>query len=186
MTIRKKNIVLVSLVAVTAIFGLIIVMGIQISEAQMSGGLTDPRIGPQSPKSFGNLRGPSPVCGDQLCNAPVTEINVEDSDVTIDESDPDYTPTLTLNGATMIRPSSARTAQVVTVMYSVTCGTMNLQNIMVEVASDLDQEDFLVGSCTALNTSQNVSRIRAIDPDSIHIELTGYQLAPPTGDPRRG
>jgi len=187
MTIRKKNIILTSLVAVTAIFGFIIVMGIQISEAQVGGNpLTDPRIGPQSPKSFGNLRGPSLVCGDQLCNAPVTEINIEDSDITINESDPDYTPTLTLNGANMIRPSSARTAQVVTVLYSVTCGTINLQNIMVEVSSDLDQEDFIVGSCVALRTSENVARIRAIDPDSIHIELTGFQLAPPTGDPRRG
>ena len=86
----------------------------------------------------------------------------------------------------MRRASSAATGQVVTVLYSVTCGTMNLQNIMVEIHTDMEQEDFFVGSCTALNTSQNVGRVRAMDPDSIHIELSSYQIAPPTGDPRRG
>ena len=79
MDYRTKNIALVSVIAVTAVFGFIIVMGIQISEAQMtSGGSTEKRIGPQSPKSFGNLRAPSPVCGDRLCDAPVTEIDIEE------------------------------------------------------------------------------------------------------------
>ena len=187
MTNTKKNIALVSAVVASVAFGLIIGMSIQISEAQMSGGITEKRVGPMAPKSFGSIhQGPSPVCGDQLCNEPVTDIGVEDSDVTVTDSDPAYSPTLELNGVNIHRPSSARTAQPVTVMYSVTCGEMNLQNIIIEAASDLESESYSVGSCVALKTSQNVARIMAIDPDSIHIEISGYQLAPPTGDPRRG
>ena len=185
MTLRKTNIALASVVVVSVAFGLIFGMSIQISEAQTGGNpLTDRVIGAQSPKQFG-VATANIVCGDRLCNEPVTEINIEDSDITIGET-PEYSPTLTLNSANMIRPSSAATGQVVTVLYSVTCGEINLQNITVEVSSDMDQEDFTIGSCTSLNTSENVARIRAIDPDSIHIELTGYQISPPTGDPRRG
>ena len=182
MTTNKKTIAVLAILPM--LFGFMLGISVQASEAQMSGGLTEKRIGPQSPKSFGAATA-NIVCGDQLCNEPVTEINIEDSDVTIAE-DSDYTPTLTLNDANMRRPSSAATAQVVTVQYSVTCGEIDLQNITIEVSSDMEQEDYMVGSCTSLKTSENVARIRAADPDSIHIELTGYQLAPPTGDPRRG
>ncbi len=185
MDLRNKKTVLTSLVICTAVFGFLIVMGFQISEAQMGGNpLTDRIIGPRSPGQFGAATA-NVVCGDRLCNEPVPQINIEDSDVTIGE-EPDYTPTLTLNSATMRRASSAATGQIVTVLYSVTCGAINLQNITVEVSSDMDSEDFTIGSCTSLNTSENVARIRAMDPDSIFIELTGYQIAPPTGDPRRG
>ncbi len=187
MSYRKKYITLASVVVVSVAFGLIMGMSIQISEAQTSGGLTEKRIGPMSPKSFGSIyQGPSPVCGDRLCSAPVTELDVEDRDVTVLDSDPEFTPTLELNGVNVYRPSSARTAQTMTVMYSVTCGEMNLQNIVIDVSSDMEQADYRLGSCVALKSSQNVARLMAMDPDSIHIELTGYELAPPTGDPRRG
>ncbi len=186
MDLRNKKTILTSLVIGTAVFGFLIVMGFQISEAQMGGNpLTDRVIGARSPGQFGTATA-NVVCGDQLCNAPVTEIDIEDEDVTISTTDPDYTPSITLVNANMRRASSAATGQIVNIQYAVTCGTMNLQNIMVEMRSDTEQEDFFVGSCTALNTSQNVGRIRAMDPDSIHIELSSYQLAPSTGDPRRG
>ena len=186
MDFRNKKTILASVVVGTAIFGFLFVMGLQISEAQMGGNpLTERRIGPQSPGQFGAATA-GIVCGDRLCNEPTTEIDVEDEDVRIVDSSPDYTPTLTLNDVNMRRVSSAATGQVVNVLYSVTCGTMDLQNISVELRSDMEQEDLMVGSCNALNTSQNVGRIRAMDPDSIHIELTSYQIAPPTGDPRRG
>ena len=186
MDFKNKKTVLASLVIGTSLFGFLFVIGLQISEAQMGGNpLTDPRIGPQSPRQFGAATA-GIVCGDRLCNEPTTEIDVEDEDVTITDSSPDYTPTITLNDVNMRRVSSAATGQVVNVHYSVTCGTMDLQHIMVEIRSDMEQEDFMVGSCTALNTSQNVGRVRAMDPDSIHIELSSYQIAPPTGDPRRG
>ena len=183
MDFRNKT-VLTSLVIGTTVLGFLIVMGFQISEAQIGGGITEKRVGPSTPRSFGQSTS-ALVCGDRLCDAPVTEINIEDSDITIEE-DSEYTPTLSLNSATLRRASSAAVAQPVTVQFSVTCGTIDLQNITVEVSSDIDQEDFTVKSCTALNTSQNVVRIRAMDPDSVHLGLTGYTIAPPTGDPRRG
>ena len=84
----KNKKVLTSLVVGTAVFGFLIVMGFQISEAQMGGNpLTDRVIGARSPGQFGSATA-NVVCGDQLCTAPVTEINVEDEDVNIRESEP--------------------------------------------------------------------------------------------------
>jgi len=50
----------------------------------------------------------------------------------------------------------------------------------------VEQEDYLVSSLTSFKTSKNVARIKALDADSITIEVTGYSVAPPTGDERSG
>ncbi len=71
-----------------------------------------------------------------------------------------------------------------TVHYRVSSGSIDLENIEIEVKSDVEREDYSVSSLTAFKTSNNVARIKALDADSITIEVTGYSLVFPTGDPR--
>lgn len=111
----------------------------------------------------------------------------ENNRVEIIDSESEETPTLTLDRITKLRASTNKMDPIThTVHYSVTAGTINLENIQVEVTSDVEQEDYLVNSLTSFKTSKNVARIKALDADSITIEITGWSVAPPTGDPRRG
>ena len=153
---KTKYIGLVAIVP--AVFGLMIGMGIDFSEAQVG-------------FSFGG---------------PVIDIE-EEHQVSAGGEYPGEMPTLTLNSINKFRPSTqAQGAITHTVAYTVTAGDTDLQNITIEVASDVEEEDYQVGSLTALKSAKNVARIKALDADSIVIEITGYTVAPPTGDPRRG
>lgn len=115
-------------------------------------------------------------------------IDIEENNrVEIIDSESEETPTLTLDKITKLRASTNKMDPIThTVHYSVTAGIINLENIEVEVTSDVEQEDYLVNSLTSFKTSKNVARIKALDADSITIEVTGWSVAPPTGDPRRG
>jgi len=124
----------------------------------------------------------------QMGEAGNSVIDVEEMDlVEIIETEDPETPTLKLDKITKLRASTNKMDPIThTVHYSVTSGIINLENIEVEVTSDVEQEDYLVSSLTSFKTSKNVARIKALDADSITIEVTGYSVAPPTGDERRG
>ena len=186
MDLRNKKTVLTSLVIGTAVFGFLIVMGFQISEAQMGGNpLTDRVIGAQSPKQFGAATA-NIVCGDRLCNAATPAFDVEEThEITfIDEHDED-TPTAKLISIQKKRESTNKQDAIVHIItFSVTAGKTNLENIGIHVTSDVDSSDFNIKSLQSFKSSVNVIRIMALDADSIDGGITGYSLAPPTYDER--
>ena len=117
---------------------------------------------------------------------PVLDIEETNLVEVVDFEDPEA-PTLQLDKITKLKISTNKMDPIThTVHYSVTAGPTDLQNIELEVRSDVEREDYWVSSLTAFKTSKNVARIKALDADSISIEVTGYSVAPPTGDPRRG
>ena len=109
----------------------------------------------------------------------------ENNRVEIVDSVSEEAPTLTLDKITKLRASTNKMDPIThTVHYTVASGTINLENIQVEVTSDVEQEDYSLSSLTSFKSSKNVARIKALDVDSITIEITGYSLVFPTGDPR--
>ena len=166
--------------------GVIIGYGINISEAQVGGNpLTDRVIGAQSPKSFG-YQTSNIVCGDRLCDDATPAFDVEEShDITyIDEHD-ENTPTAKLISISKFRESTNKQDAITYIItYSVTAGKTDLANIGIHVSTDTESSDFNISSLTALKTSKNVIRVKALDPDSIDGGITGYTLAPPTFDER--
>ena len=173
-------------VAVLPLFvGIMIGMSFEAIDAQMSGGITDKRIGAKTPKNFGAMTA-GIVCGDRLCGEATPSMDVEEHhEITyIDEHDAE-TPTAKLIDIRKYKPSSNK-ADAVTYMitYSVTAGTERLENIQVHVSSDVEEETYNIGSLNALKSSVNVVRIKALDPDSLDGGIVSYSVAPPTYDPR--
>ncbi len=115
-------------------------------------------------------------------------LDIEENNlVEIVDSESEESPTLTLDRITKLRASTNKMDPIThTVHYTVASGTINLENIEVEVTSDVEQEDYSLSSLTSFKSSKNVARIKALDADSITIEITGYSLVFPTGDPRGG
>ena len=173
-------------VAVLPLFvGIMIGMSFEAIDAQMSGGITDKRIGAKTPKNFGAMTS-GIVCGDQLCNEATPSIDVEEEhEITyLDEHDAE-TPTAKLIDIRKYKPSSNKADSVTYIItYSITAGTERLENIQVHVSSDVEQETYNIGSLNALSSSVNVIRIKALDPDSLDGGIVSYSVAPPTYDPR--
>jgi len=173
-------------VAVLPLFvGIMIGMSFEAIDAQMSGGITDKRIGAKTPKNFGAMTS-GIVCGDQLCNEATPSIDVEEEhEITyLDEHDAE-TPTAKLIDIRKYKPSSNKADSVTYIItYSITAGTERLENIQVHVSSDVEQETYNIGSLNALKSSVNVIRIKALDPDSLDGGIVSYSVAPPTYDPR--
>jgi hypothetical protein len=166
--------------------GVIIGYGINISEAQVGGNpLTDRVIGAKSPKSFG-YQTSDVVCGDRLCGAATPAFDVEeDHTVTMISEHDENTPTAKLISISKLRESTNKQDAITYIItFSVTAGKTNLANIGVHVSSDTESSDFNISSLTALKSSKNVIRIKALDADSLDGGITGYTLAPPTSDAR--
>ena len=170
------------------LFGFVLGISVQASEAQIGGGMTDKRIGADlSPKSFGSATA-NIVCGDRLCeqSTPAFDVEEEHEITLIDEFD-EETPTAKLIDIRKMNASTNKQDAVVYIItYSVTAGVTDLENIQVHVSSDMQADTYNIGSLTALKTSKNVLRIMALDADSIDGGIVSYKVAPPTGDPRRG
>ncbi len=173
-------------VAILPLFvGIMIGMSFEAIDAQMSGGLTDKRIGAKTPKNFGAMTS-GIVCGDQLCNETTPSFDVEEEhEITyIDEHDGE-TPTAKLIDIRKYKPSTNKADAVTYIItYSITAGTERLENIQVHISSDIEEETYNIGSLNSLKSSVNVVRIKALDPDSLDGGIVSYSVAPPTYDPR--
>jgi len=181
----NSRIVQFSLLSVTLIAGVIIGMTFTVTEAQVGGNpLTEQRIGPQSPKSFGSIhQGPSPVCGDRLCNASTPEMDVEEHHaiVFIDDEDPS-TPTTELIQISQVRNSQSKAGGITYIItFRVTAGVDNLRDIQIHASSDVMSTDLSITQLNALQSTVNVLRIRALDADSIDGGIVGYSISAPTG-----
>ncbi len=181
----NSRIVQFSLLSVTLIAGVIIGMTFAVSEAQVGGNpLTDPRIGPQSPKSFGNLhQGPSPVCGDRLCGAATPDMDIEEHHAVVFIDDEDAsTPTTELIQISQVRNSQSKAGGITYIItFRVTAGVDNLRDIQIHAASDVESVDVAITQLNALQSTVNVLRIKALDPDSIDGGIVGYSISAPTG-----
>ena len=179
LTSSKKAVLAVATISV--LFGVMVGLSVQFSDAQ---GLTEKRTGPMSPQSFG-ARTAGIVCGDRLCSEPETNFDneMEASDIQILESEDDTTPHAELIDIKSFRPSTNK-ADAITyrITFTVTAGTSNLADIRVEASSDIDSVSMNIGALSALSTSTNVIRIKALDPDSIDGGITSYRLTAPTGE----
>ncbi len=185
----KPKVRMMVLLAMLPLFvGMVIGYTVNSSEAQMLKP-THPDIKQYqlSPKSFGSAN--SQVCGDRLCSesmdiTPAFDIEEEDRVQLIDQHD-ENTPTAKLISIQKLRESTNKQDAITYIItFSVTAGKTDLANIGVHVSSDTESSDFNISSLTALKTSKNVIRIKALDADSLDGGITGYTLAPPTFDER--
>ncbi len=173
-------------VAVLPLFvGLMIGMSVEAIDAQMSGGLTEKRIGAKTPKNYGAMTS-GIVCGDQLCGDATPSMDIEEHHEIqyLDEHDPE-TPTTKLIDIRKYKPSSNKADAITYIItYSITAGTENLENIQVHVRTDVQEDTYTIGSLNALSSSVNVVRVKALDPDSIDGGIVSYSVAPPTYNPQ--
>jgi len=181
----NSKVVQFSLLSVTLVVGVFIGMNVVVSEAQVGGNpLTDPRIGPQSPKSFGNLhQGPSPVCGDRLCSVATPDMDIEEHHAVVFIDDEDAsTPTTELIQISQVRNSQSKAGGITYIItFRVTAGVDNLRDIQIHAASDVESVDVAITQLNALQSTVNVLRIKALDPDSIDGGIVGYSISAPTG-----
>ncbi len=181
----NSKVVQFALLSVTLVVGVFIGMNVIVSEAQVGGNpLTEKRIGPSSPKSFGSIhQGPSPVCGDRLCNAATPFMDIEESHavVFVDEEDAS-TPTTSLIQISKVRNSQSKAGGITYIItFKVTAGVDNLRDIQIHASSDVESVDVGITQLNALQSSVNVLRIRALDADSIDGGIVGYTITEPTG-----
>ncbi len=141
MTYNKK--IMATLAILPLFFGIMIGVSIQASDAQMSGGITDPRLGAQTPKSYGSATA-GIVCGDRLCSEASPAFDVEENhEVTLIEEHDETTPTAKLIDIRKYKPSTNKGDAITYIItYSVTAGTERLENIQVHVSSDITAETY--------------------------------------------
>jgi len=175
----KKNVA--AIVAVSLVFGIMIGLGIQTTEAQ----LTDPRLGAHTPKSFGSATS-GIICGDRLCSEPQQIMDIEETHIIgeIDRNDPAAPHTELIQIASYKASTNKQDAITYKITYRLTGGQHDLKDIQIRAVTDMGVWDFEISSLNALSSSVNVARVKALDPDSITGEIVGYTVTggtDPTG-----
>ncbi len=160
-----------ALFAILPLFvGIMIGVSIQTSQAQ----LDEQRLGASlSPKSYGSATA-GIVCGDRLCNevTPAAPMPIVMS--VIEDSMPDYMPSL---GFKSLSKFLGDTSNTYTVEFTVTAAERNLKSIKIICKTDVETIETEVSNLSALETTTNVLRIRAMDPASITGEIISFQIA---------
>ncbi len=159
-----------ALLAILPIFAAIIVASnISTSDAAIAQGKPGALSGPGS---FGSATA-GIVCGDRLCNeatptAPMPPVmNVQEGSM------PDFMPSLGFVSVSKFSGSSPNTYAVV---FTVTAGQENLENIKIFCETDVDTLETEVLSLTALTTATNMVRIQAMDPASITGKIISFGI----------
>jgi len=159
------------LLAILPLFvGIMLGLSIQISAAQ----LDEPRPGTsRDPKSFGAATA-GIVCGDRLCSEATPVAPMPIRLVVQEESMPDFMPSLGFKSLSMFDGDSSNTY---TVEFTVTAAEKALKNIKVVCKTDVETIETEISNLSALETTTNVLRIRAMDPTSITGEILSFQIA---------
>ena len=63
------------------------------------------------------------------------------------------------------------------VMFTVTAGDQDLENTIIEVKSDVFVHEIVINSLKAFESTEGLSRVRALDPTTITGEIVAFQLA---------
>jgi len=187
----KKNVA--AIVAVSIVFGIMMGLGIQTTEAIKSKG---------NPLNEINSK---KVCGDRLCSGlptaiQTTKAQLNDRTMGGDSSEPQMLfdieetdnigeidrndPTAPSSEALSIEKYKTSTYQqdsiTYKIVYSITAGEENLVDIQIRAVTDMGVWNFDIPALSPGETSTNVVRIKALDPDSITGEIIGYTIR---GDP---
>ena len=139
---------------------------------------THPDVTKLSPSSFG-AKTADRVCGDKLCSE-VREslIDIEEEDIIEQVSkELEHMPDLDLIKIIKYRDNSAINPVSHTIIYKVTGGTERLTDIAIEVTSDIDEVEYNITSLLEHKSTVNVVRVKALDADSINIQVVGYTIA---------
>ncbi len=158
-----------ALLAILPIFaGIMIGMSIQISQAQ----LDEPRPGARTPSSFGSATA-GIVCGDRLCSDSTPAAPMPPTVRVIEDTMPEYMPTL---GFVSMNKFSGDSPHTYAVVFTVTAGKLNLENIKILCKTDVDTLETSVTSLSAFTTTKNMIRIQAMDPASITGGIISFQI----------
>jgi len=152
----KKNVAVI--VAVSLVFGIMIGLGIQTTDAQLAG----PQFGDRDVRPATTY------------NQQVMDIEEDDTIGEIDRNDP-AAPHLQYAKIERYR-TSTNMQDVITykITYGITAGNQDLKDIQIRVTTDSGVWNYEISSLDAFATNKNVARIKALDPDSITGEFIGY------------
>jgi len=128
--------------------------------------------GAVAPKSYGSAT-EGIVCGDRLCSESTPAAPMPPVMRVQEESMPEFMPTLRFVNVYNFSGDSPNTYAVV---FTVTSGKANLENIKILCKTDVDILETEVSSLTALTTTKNMVRIKAMDPTSIRGEIISFQI----------
>ena len=162
-----------ALLAILPLFvGIIIGISIQSSQAQ----LDEPRLGAAlAPQSYGAAT-EGIVCGDRLCSDSTPVAPMPIAIRVIEDSMPEYMPTLGFKSLSKFEGDSSNTYAV---EFTVTAAQKNLRNVKIICSTDVETIETEITSLNALQTTTNLLRIRAMDPASITGEIISFQIAAP-------
>jgi len=166
--IKTKYLVLLAIIPLFV--GIMLGVSIQISAAQ----LDEPRPGAsREQKSYGAATA-GIVCGDRLCSEATPVAPMPIRLVVQEESMPDFMPSLGFKSLSILDGDSSNTY---TVEFTVTAAEKALKNIKVVCKTDVETIETEISNLSALETTTNVLRIRAMDPASITGEILSFQIA---------
>lgn len=92
----------------------------------------------------------------------------------LDEDMPGFMPTLDFKDMYTFQRDDRNTYSI---LFGVTAGDTDLENIIIECKSDVDSIQTTVTSLSALTSTENLVRIKAMDPASITGEIISFQIA---------
>ena len=158
-----------ALLAILPIFAAMIVANnIGTSDAAVATGSP----GLVTPKSYGSAT-EGIVCGDRLCSDSTPAAPMPPVVRVQEESMPDFMPSL---GFVSMGKFSGDSPNTYAVVFTVTAGKANLENIKIVCYTDVETLETSVSSLTALTTAKNMIRIQAMDPSSIRGEIISFQI----------
>jgi len=147
----KKNVAVI--VVVPLIFGIMIGLGIQTTDAQLL----------------------APQFGDRDINRRQQVIDVEEEQK-IGEINRRNDSVPTIEWAKIDRYRASTTMEAITykITYSVIAGNQDLKDIQIRAHTDMGEWDFNIPNLDAFKNIKNVARLKALDPDSITGEIIGW------------
>ncbi len=128
--------------------------------------------GLSGPQSFGAATA-GIVCGDRLCSEITPTAPMPPVMNVLEESMPEFMPSLEF---VSVHTFSAASPNTYAVVFKVTSGSANLENIKIFCKTDVDTLETEVSSLTASTTATNMVRIKAMDPASITGEIISFQI----------
>jgi len=153
----KKNVA--AIVAVSLVFGIMIGLGIQTTDAQLAA----PQFGERDVRPA------------TMYNQQVMDIEEDDPIGEIDRND-SAAPHLQYAKIERYNSASRINMEAITfkITYGVTAGNQDLKDIQIRVTTDMGTWNYEISSLDAFATIKNVARVKALDPDSITGEFIGY------------
>jgi len=153
-------------IAIVPVFLMLIVSGLNIMpDAEASAKQVTYQYG---------IRTQGIVCGDHLCNEHKTVTAVVPENIQTAKQVHDHLPEIEIVEVHNFS-NSDENAYVLTL--KVTAGNQNIENISVQVQSDVTSVDTAVSSISADDEQVVVVRTHAMDPSSIHASVKAYHIS---------